>query len=209
MTCGGSCFHGPGANSPMTLREHMDGSWEKRAIFITQWHPAADIVLCDGEEDQFSFLPHHWYSLCIFFFHLSVYFLLSGDVRASVCSSPAVTVWVCTDGRQEGHVVYCFRPCGVPAVMDGLGRGFCSGLCVSQTVQVQSVRSLAAKLKAYTDKFRPKTGVSPRRVFCNISIKIQSPDIDHPSSAVSVLGVSHWKNWNLLKFISLIRCVSI
>lgn len=37
---------------------------------------------------------------------------------------PAVTVQVCTDGRQEGHIVYCFRACGVPAVMDGLGRGF-------------------------------------------------------------------------------------
>lgn len=61
-----------------------------------------------------------------------------------MCSSPAVTARVCTDGRQEGHTVYCFRPCGVPAVTDGLGPRFSSGLCVSQSSQVQPVRSLAA-----------------------------------------------------------------
>lgn len=56
----------------------------------------------------------------------------------------AVTVRVCTDSRQEGRAVYCFRPCGVPAVMDGLGRGFSSGLWVSHFSQVQLVRSPAA-----------------------------------------------------------------
>lgn len=55
----------------------------------------------------------------------------------------AVNVRVCTDGHQEGQNVYCFRPRGMPAVMDGLDRGFPqAGLCVSVCV---SVRSLAAK----------------------------------------------------------------
>lgn len=36
----------------------------------------------------FPSLTGRWYSLRVFFFHLSVYFLLSGDVRAAVCSSP-------------------------------------------------------------------------------------------------------------------------
>lgn len=38
-----------------------------------------------------------------------------------VCSSPAVTARVCSDGRQRRRFVYCFRPCGAPAVTDGLG----------------------------------------------------------------------------------------
>lgn len=38
-----------------------------------------------------------------------------------MCSFPAVTVLACSDGRQRGRLVYCFRPCGAPAVTDGLG----------------------------------------------------------------------------------------
>lgn len=121
---------------------HMEGSWLRREsmIFITQWHTTC---------------RHHtvWWrksvllpllSLWIFFFHLSVYSLLSGHLRVSMCSSPAVTVPVCTDGRQEGQTVYCFRPCSMPAVMDGLGWAFSSDLSVSQLLWAQSVRSLAA-----------------------------------------------------------------
>lgn len=78
------------------------------------------------------------FSICPFIFRC-----LEMSERACV-SSPAVTARVCTDGRQEGRTVYCFRPCGVPAVTDGLGPRFSSGLCVSQSLRVQSVRSLAA-----------------------------------------------------------------
>lgn len=81
----------------MTRREPAHGrSRVERAheIFITQ----SEDVVCDGGDDQFPSLPHHWYSLCVFFFHLSVYFSLSGDVRVSVCFSPVVTVRVCADG---------------------------------------------------------------------------------------------------------------
>lgn len=38
-----------------------------------------------------------------------------------VRSLPAVTVRVCSDGRQRRRLVYCFRPCGALAVMGGLG----------------------------------------------------------------------------------------
>lgn len=42
-------------------------------------------------------------------------------------------------------------------------------------------------VKPYTDKFRPKTGVWPQRVFHKISIKVRvNPDVGHPSTAVSM-----------------------
>lgn len=69
--------------------------------------------------------PDHWYSLCIlFFFFLSICPFIFGCLQPSgpvVCSLPAVTVRVCSDGRQRGRLVYCFRPRGAPAVTDGLG----------------------------------------------------------------------------------------
>lgn len=161
----------------MTLREHARGSVFERKrpskIFITQWCPTCRHRSVRRTRRSVSFLPDHWYSLCIFFFHLSVYFSLSGDVRASVCSFPAVTVQVCTDGSQEGHVVYCFRPCGVPAVMDGLGWVFflLRPLCFSHiTSAVCEV--FCSRVKPYSDQFRPETGVFPRWVFHNISVKI-------------------------------------
>lgn len=68
---------------------------------------------------------HHWYSLCILFlFFLSICPFIFGCLQPSgpvVCSLPAVTVRVCSDGRQRGRLVYCFRPRGAPAVTDGLG----------------------------------------------------------------------------------------
>lgn len=155
---------------------------------------SVDIVLQDGEgEDRLSSRPDHWYSLCVFFFHLSVYFSLSGDVRASVCSSPAVTVRVCTDGCQEGQIVYCFRPCGMPAVMDGLGQGFyffSSDLCVSQSLHEQPVRS--------TEVTSHRTLISLDRKqeshhwgFFTTSVKIHlRTDVGHPSSALVVWGLS-------------------
>lgn len=72
--------------------------------------------------------PDHWYSLCIlFFFFLSICPFIFGCLQPSgpvVCSLPAVTVRVCSDGRQRGRLVYCFRPRGAPAVTDGLGLRF-------------------------------------------------------------------------------------
>lgn len=163
-------FHNPGVNSPMTPSVGMEGSWLTRVseIFTTQWHPAC--ILCVMKKGiRFPFSRNHWYSLCVFFFHLCVYFSLSGDVRASMCSSPAVTVRVCTDGRQEGQIVYCFRPSGMPAVMDGLGWGFLQPLCfLLLTSAVCEV--FGSYVKPNTDKFRPKTGVSPQRNFQTIGV---------------------------------------
>lgn len=127
MTCG-LCFHGRYLCGD---RESVSRGVGSSKVFITQQQQRGHTGLHSGEEDQFRSLPDYWLSLCIFSFHLSVYFPLSGDVGPSMCSSPAVTVQVCTDGRQEGQIVYCFRPCGMPAVMDGLGRGFSSGRSVS------------------------------------------------------------------------------
>lgn len=86
---------------------------------------------------------------------------------------PAVTAGVCTDGRQEGHTVYCFRLRGVPAVTDGLGPVFHS---VSQSLQMHTVRSLAATSNLILISLDQKQG------FHNISIKV--PDIGHPSTEV-------------------------
>lgn len=125
---------------------HMEGrvSNKKRAreIFIATMTPSSKTPSWMTEEMiGFPSLPAQWYSLRVFFFHLSVYFSPSGDVRAAVCSSPAVTTRVCTDGRQGGHAVYCFRLHGVPDVTDGLVLSFPS---VSPSLRVRSVRSLAA-----------------------------------------------------------------
>lgn len=134
------CFHGPGARSPLT---HGRVSTKKRAreIFIATMTPSSKTPSWMTEMIGFPSLPAHWYSLRVFFFHLSVYFSLSGDVRAAVCSSDAVTTRVCTDGRQGGHAVYCFRLHGVPDVTDGLVLRFPS---LSPSLRVRSVRSLAA-----------------------------------------------------------------
>lgn len=67
----------------------------------------------------FPFL-HRCFSLPVFFFHLSVYFWLSGDVRAFL----AVATGVRFVGRQWGggghKVVCCFRRCSEPVITDGL-----------------------------------------------------------------------------------------
>lgn len=66
-------------------------------------------------------------------------------------------------------------------------RPLCFSVITSAVCEV-----FGSHVKPYTDKFRPKTGVSPRRVFHNTSIKIHlRPDVGHPSTAVSMLGVSH------------------
>lgn len=91
MTCG-ERFHGAGADSPMTLREAAHGRVSsEKGLERSLLHNDTRRVDIPPYDDQFSFLPDHWYSLCIFFFHVSVYFSLSGDVRACACSSPAVT----------------------------------------------------------------------------------------------------------------------
>lgn len=158
-------IHCPFMVLELALRWRMEGSPPKKKkglkIFIAMMTPSTQTPSWMTEQlIGFPFLTGRWYSLRVFFFHLSVYFSLSGDVRAAVCSSPAVTARVCTDGRQVGRAVYCFRPCGVPGITDGLDL-FPS---VSPSPQVQSGRPLAA-----TSKDTPIGSDPKQNIFFEIS----------------------------------------
>lgn len=189
MTCG-ECFHGAGADSPMTLREACTWTgleWKRaRKILITQWHPA-----CRHPSVRWSvFLSPR---PLVFIMHLLF-----------PCVRLFFAVWRC----QGERVFFPCRDCTecVPMAVRRdtlcivLGRAVCqlSRMALAevflrpQPLQVQSVRS---HVKPSTDKFRP---LNRRGILHNMRVKIQlSPDVGHPSAAVSVLGVSHWANWSV------------
>ncbi len=163
--------------------------WVKtaRRIFITQWHPVRRHCSVWWRRRTVFLSPRPLVSIMYLLFPSVPFIFRCLELSGQACVLPPPQLYVCTDGRQEGHAVYCFRLCGVPAVTDGLGRGF--------PWASVSVRSLAATsnhtLISLDQKQRGNGGVGGAH---NIDIKIHlSPDVGHPSTAVSFLVVSHRK----------------
>lgn len=171
---------------------HMEGSWLKRAskIFITQWHPERRHRSVRWRRRSAFLSPRPLVFIMYLLFPSVRLFFAVWRCQGKRVFFPLPWLYVCTDGCQEGQTVYCFRPCGMPAVMDGLGRGFSSGLRVPLSLQVQSVRSLAAMSNHTLISLDQKQGSHRRRVSHNISVKIRlSADVGHPGSAVTMWGV--------------------
>lgn len=188
MTCG-QRFHDPGVSGIVCVKTF----WLRRTqrIFITQWHSAC--VLCMMKRRiHFSFSQTagiHYkfsFSICPFIFSLS------GDVSVSVCFPWAMTVQMCTDGRQKGQFVYCSRPCQLS--WTSLAEGFPQAPHAPRPLQAQPVcvcvcEVFGSSVKPYTDKFRPKTEASPQRCFSTTSV---SSLIRAPTTATQETSASVW-----------------